>query len=176
VGKTTWVALTPRTLLAGTSQGVRWALDRLQQGQAARGLPLWVIDTLQTPGTTGAVAADFVSQPIASASLGNVNVPWLQGIRIARVIGNLEPPGLNVAATITYGDPALAQQAASAFVSADRWLELFGPLIGGTKLRGFTADTQGSDVRCKFGLDTQGLGSLLSMVERLLPAASPAAP
>jgi hypothetical protein len=172
-GHTTWVALTPRTVVAGTSDGVKYVLDLLQKGPPARSLPPWVLETLQTPGATIAVTADFASRPVAAAALGSVNLPWLKGMRIGRVIGNMQPPGLNVAATITYADASGAQDAASAVRSVDRWLDLFGPLVGGLKLQGFDASAEGSDVRCKFALDTQGLHTLLAMLPRLLPTAQP---
>ena len=38
-----------------------------------------------------------------------LSLPWMNGMRTAKVIGNFETPGMNVAATLTYGDP---QQAA----------------------------------------------------------------
>jgi hypothetical protein len=144
---------------------VKYVLDLLQKGPPARSLPPWVLETLQTPGATIAVTADFASRPVAAAALGSVNLPWLKGMRIGRVIGNMQPPGLNVAATITYADASGAQDAASAVRSVDRWLDLFGPLVGGLKLQGF--------VRCKFALDTQGLHTLLAMLPRLLPTAQP---
>jgi hypothetical protein len=175
-GRMTWAAVTPRTVVAGTPEGVHWVLDRLQRGAPEHSLPPWISDTLATPAAAAALTADFVSQPLASASLGNFNLPWIKGMRIVRVLGNLEPPGLNVAATVTYADPSLAQQATGAVLSADRWLELVGPLVGGAKLRGFTADAQGSDLRCKFAIDTQGLASLLTMVERFLPVPAPSLP
>jgi len=171
-GRATWVALTPRTLVAGTNDGVRFVLDRLGKGPPARSLPPWVTDTLATPGAAGALAADFASQPVAAATLGNLNLPWLSGLRIARVVGNLLPPGLNVAATVTYADPALAQQAAGGMRSADRWLDLFGPLVGGVKLQGFDANAEGTDLRCRFALDTQGIQTLIAMLPRLLPPTS----
>jgi hypothetical protein len=172
VGRLTWVALTPKTLVSGTSAGVRFTLDRLQKGPPERSLPPWIGETLQTPGAAIALTADFVSQPVAAATFGAANLPWLKGLRIARVIGNMQPPGFNLAGTITYGDPALAQDAAGSLRTADRWLDLFGPLVGGVKLQGFEANAEGGDLRCRFALDTQGLRSFLTMIPRFLPAAS----
>jgi len=173
VGRITWVALTPKTLISGTSEGVRFVLDRLQKGPVMRSLPPWVVETLLTPGAAVGVTADFVSQPVAAATFGNANLPWLKGMRIARVIGNLQPPGLNVAGTITYGDPVMAQDASGVMRSADRWLSLFGPLVGGMKLQGFDASAQGGDLRCRFALDTQGVRTFLAMIPRFLPSPSP---
>jgi len=166
-GRVTWVALTPKMLVAGSSEGIRFVLDRLQRGAPERSLPPWIIQTLETPGASGALAADFVSQPVPAATLASVNLPWLKGLRIARVITDMLPPGINVAGTLTYADPSEAQEAAGALRSADRWLELLGPLVGGVKLQGFDANSEGDDVRCKFAADAQGLHAILSMVPRL---------
>jgi|HubBroStandDraft_1064217.scaffolds.fasta_scaffold34184_2 hypothetical protein len=173
VGRTTWVAVTPKTLVAGTNDGVKFVLDRLHKGPPERSLPPWIVETLETPGATTALVADFASQPVAAATFANVSLPWLKGMRIARVIGNMQPPGLNVATTVTYSDPSLAESAAGGMRSADRWLDLFGPLVGGVKLQGFDVNAEGNDLRCKFALDTQGLHTLLAMLPRLLRSPSP---
>jgi hypothetical protein len=175
IGHTTWAVLTPKTLVAGTTDGVKYVLDNLQKGPPQRSLPPWVVETLQTPGAAIALAADFATRPVAAAAIGNLNLPWLKGMRIARVIGNMQPPGLNVAATITYADASFAQDAAGTVRSVDRWLDLFGPLVGGVKLQGFDANAEGTDMRCKFALDTQGLRSLLGMIPRFLPGLHPSA-
>jgi hypothetical protein len=164
----TWVALTPRTLVAGTSEGVRLVLDRIQRGAPERSLPSWIVATLETAGASSALTADFVSQPVVASSLANANLPWLKGLRIARILGDMSPPGLNVAGTLTYGDPSAAQDAAAGMRAADRWLELLGPLVGGLKLQGFDASGEGADLRCKFAVDTQGLHALLAMIPHFL--------
>jgi len=172
VGRIEWCLLSPKTLVAGTPEGVELTLDRIEKGKLDRSLPPWAISTLQTPGAELAVVADFTSQPIASAAIGMVHLPWLSGLRIARIVGNTGTPGLNVAATLTYGDASEAQSAAAGVRSADRWLDLLGPLVGGVKLQNFQAEPEDKDVRCKFALDTQTLRNLIALAPRFLPPPS----
>jgi hypothetical protein len=121
-----------------------------------------MVDTLETKGASVAVAADFASQPIASATLGVINLPWLKGMRVARIIANFEPPGVHAAATLTYGDAEQAQTASEGMRSVEVWLKLFAPLIGGIKVQNLELNTQGADLTCKFALDDQTLRALLA--------------
>jgi hypothetical protein len=171
-GKIAWCVLTSKTIVAGTAEGVGLVLDRIEKGQLDRALPAWAITTLQTPGAELALVADFTSQPIASAAIGSVQLPFLNGLRIARILGNMGSPGLNVAGTLTYADADQAQNAVSGLKSADRLLNLLGPLLGGLKLQNFDVTSEDKDLRCKFGVDTQGLRSLVALAPRLLPALS----
>src|SRR5207253_5563099 len=104
-GPLAYAVLTPRTLVAGTTNGVHLVLDRTHDTHLARALPPWMSQTLETQGAQIALAADFVSQPAAGAVLSSLNVSWLQGLRIARIVSNFGDPGMNVGGTLTYGDP-----------------------------------------------------------------------
>ncbi len=157
-----YAPLTSKTLLGGTAGGVRRALERLQRGKLERAIAPWMIDTLETKEAAIAVAADFASQPIASASLGAIHLPWLKGMRVARLIANFEPPGVNAAATLTYGDAEQAQAASEGMRSVEVWLKLLAPLIGGIKVQNLELATQGADLTCKFALDDQTLRALLA--------------
>jgi len=174
-GRVSYAVLTSHTLVAGTSDGLRQVLDRVQSGKLARAVPPWVVDTLQTPGAEMALAADFATQPIASAAIGSVKLPWLEGLRVARVIGNLEQPGMNLAATLTYADPDRARTAAGGVKLVDRWLQMFGPLLGGVTLRDMKVELDGADVRCSFAVDDHALSSLLGLANRFLPTSPSAA-
>jgi hypothetical protein len=173
VAGVTYAVLTPKTVVAGTGDGPRRVLDRIKAGSFERALQPWVVDTLQTTGAEVAVAADFATQPIASAAIGSLKLPWLQGMRTARVIGNFQAPGMNVAATLSYGVPQQAEAAADGVRFVDGWLKLLGPLLGGVRLQNLQVGTDQSDMRCKFAVDGQTLGSLLVLAPRLLPAPAP---
>jgi hypothetical protein len=168
-GKIVWCVLTPKTIVAGTTEGVGLVLDRIEKGQLDRALPAWAVTTLQTPGAELALVADFTSQPIASAAIGSVQLPWLTGLRVARIVGNLGSPGLDVAGTLTYAEADQAQNAVSGLKSADRLLSIVGPLLGGLKLENLEVTSEDKDLRCKFGVDTQGLRSLVALAPRLVP-------
>jgi len=167
-GNVEYAVLTPKTLVAGSGDSVRRLLDRAHAGTLSRSMPPWMVQTLETQGASMAVAADFETQPVAAAALGSVNLEWLKGLRVARVIGNLAPPGVNIAATLTYGQPDQAQAAADGVRLVDGWLKMLGPLLGGVRLQNFDVVTEAQDVRCKFALDDQTLRAVLALAPRLL--------
>jgi len=177
-GRTTYTAgpamvavLTATTVVAGTGDGVRRLLERLHDPKLARALPPWAEETLSTPGADLALAADFTAQPVAAAALRSLPLPWLAGMLAVRVIGNFGTPGMNVAATLSYGDAQQASAAADGVRTVDGWLKALGPLLGGLSLQNLDVATDGKDMRCKFSLDEQALGNLLAFVPRLLRGA-----
>lgn len=169
-GGAVWSVLTAKTLVAGTSEAVRHVLDKVQTGKIERAEPPWVIETLQTPGAEIAVAGDFASQPLVAASIGAVNLPWLEGLHVARVIGNFQKPGMNMAATLTYGDAQQASSAADGVRTVTGWIKLLGPFLGGLSLQNLDVQTAGTDMQCKFAVDDQTLSNLLALAPRFLPA------
>ena len=170
VGPAMYSVLTAKTVVAGTGDGVRRALERVQDRKIARATPAWVDETLSTPGAELALAADFTSQPLTVAAIGSVPLPWLSGMHVAKVIGNFEKPGMNVAATMTYGEPAQAESAADGVRAADVWLKVLGTFLGGLSLQNLEVTTDGKDLKCKFAVDDQTLGRLLAFAPRLLGA------
>ncbi len=169
-GGAVWSVLTSKTVVAGTSEAVRRVLDKLKTGKIERAEPPWVIETLQTPGAELAVAGDFASQPLVAASIGAVRLPWLEGLHVARVIGNFEKPGMNVAATLSYGDAQQASSAADGVRTVTGWIKLLGPFLGGLSLQNLDVQTAGTDMQCKFAVDDQTLSNLLALAPRFLPA------
>jgi hypothetical protein len=169
-GGAVWAVLTAKTVVAGTSEAVRHVLDKVQSGKIERAEPPWVIEALQTPGAELAVAGDFASQPLVAASIGAVNLPWLEGLHVARVIGNFQSPGMNVAATLTYGDAQQASSAADGVRTVTGWIKLLGPFLGGVSLQNLDVQTAGTDMQCKFAVDDQTLSSILGLAPRFLPA------
>jgi hypothetical protein len=166
-----WCVLTDKTLVAGTSDAVRRVLDKVQTGKIERDEPPWVIETLQTPGAEIAVTGDFASQPLVAASIDALQLPWLEGLHVARVIGNFQKPGMNVAATLSYGDAQQASSAADGVRTVTGWIKLLGPFLGGVSLQNLDVQTAGTDMQCKFAVDDQTLSSLLGLAPRFLPAA-----
>jgi hypothetical protein len=170
VGPAMYCVLTKKTVVAGTVDGVRRLLERLHDKKVERAIPPWAEETLATPRADVALAADFTSQPLVAAALGSLPLPWLSGTRAVRVIGNFGPPGMNVAATLSYGDALQASNAADGVRTADGWLKAVGPLLGGLSLQNLDVATDGKDMKCKFSLDERTLGNLLAFASRLLPA------
>jgi len=172
-GAITIAPLTPKTLVAGTTARVRRVLDRLGQGTPERAMPAWAGETLDTKGARFAIAADFATQPIASATLGSINLSWLKGLQAARAIGDFNDPGVNVAATLTYGDPTGAQGAADGIHLIDSWQKLLAPLLLGAKVQNLQVGNSGNDVSCKFGVDDTSLRALLALASRYFKPPSP---
>jgi hypothetical protein len=129
-------------------------------------------ETLATAGAQLVFVGDF-EQPVASAMLATVNLPWIQHMQVARVIANFQPPGMNVAGTLTYPNEAEAASAASGARALGGWVRTLGPLLGGVQLQGLEVGAQGSDLRCAFALDDRTLRALTAMVPRLVPALAP---
>ncbi len=175
-GQTTYTAramkfapLTPKTMVAGSGDGLRRLLERVSSGKLDRSMPVWMAETVEAKGVEIAVAADFDAQPIASAAIGSVNLPWLNGMHMARVVGDFAPPGMNVAATLTYGDPQQTQTAADGVRAADALLRMLGPLLGGVRLQQFEVKTDANDLRFTFAVDQECLRAVLALAPRFLP-------
>jgi hypothetical protein len=172
-GAITIAPLTAKTLVAGTSDRVRRVLDRLGQGKLERSMPPWASETLDTKNAQFAIAGDFATQPIASATLGSLNLNWLKGLQAVRAIGNFDEPGVNVATTLTYGDPTAAQGATDGIHLIDSWQKVLAPLVLGAKLQNLQVGSSGNDVSCKFAVDSASLRSLLTLASRYYKPPSP---
>ena len=169
VGSVQYALLTSKTLVAGTAEGLRRVLDRVQSGVLDRSLSPWMVDAIETKGSAIAAAADFQTQPIASATVGSVHLGWLDGLRLARLAADFEAPGLNVAATLTYGDPQKALAGADGERSFGGLLKTFGPLLGGVSFQTFDVTSDGKDLQTKLSVDDSSLRTLVSFVPRFLP-------
>jgi hypothetical protein len=169
-GPVMYSVLSAKTAVAGTGDAVRRLLERVQDKKIERAMPAWVVDTLSTPGAELALAGDFTTQPIAVAALGSVPLPWLSGLRVAKVIGNFEKPGMNIAATTSFADAKQAESAADGVRTAGTWLKVLGGFLGGLSVHDLDVTTDDKDVKCKFTVDEQTLGRLLAMVPHLLGA------
>jgi hypothetical protein len=172
-GAVEYAILSPKTVACGSGDGLRRLLERVSATKAAgtlgRAVTPWMLDTLQTKGAQVALAADFTSEPLAAAAVGSMNVSWLKALRVARVIGNFEPPGMNVAATLSYDDPQQAQAAVEGVHAVDGWLKVIGPALGGIRVQNLQVTAEAKDLRCKFAVDDQALHSALLLAARFLP-------
>ena len=156
--------LTPKTALAGTETGIRRALDRIKDGRVKRDLPQWVQDTLQTPGAVTALAADFASQPVTAATMGAFPLPWLQGMRTARILGNFAEPGMHVAGTLSYDDEAQALAGADGLRQAGSLANLVAITGLAPQIQGLDVALKGKEVEYKFAVDDRSLRGLLAAV------------
>jgi hypothetical protein len=91
-------------------------------------------------------------------------------MKVARILGDFSPPGLNVAATLTYADPEQAGAAVQGITAAGGWVKVLAPLVGGASLQNLEVHAEGSDTLCKFAVDDQSLRMLVGLVPRILPS------
>ena len=80
---------------------------------------------------------------------------------------------MNVAATLTYGDPAGAQGATDGIHLIDSWQKLLAPLLLGAKVQNLQVGNSGNDVSCKFAVDNASLRALLTLASRYFKPPSP---
>lgn len=164
-----FAVLTPKTVVAGTEAGIRRTLDRIRDNKVKRGAPPWMIDTVETAGAEIAFAADFSSQPVASAAIRGLPITFLSGMRMARVIGNFKDPGMHLAATISYGDSAQATSAADKIKIVDGWGKALGAVLSVIpQVRDLDVTTDDKDVRCKAKIDEQSLHKILDLLPGLI--------
>ena len=88
-------------------------------------------------------------------------------------IGNFDDPGVNVAATLTYGDPTGAQGATDGIHLIDSWQKILAPLLLGAKLQNLQVGNSGNDVSCKFAVDSTSLRALLTLASRYFKPPTP---
>lgn len=175
-GNVGFVVLTSRTALSGNETGMRRALDRLRYSKLERSQPEWAIKLLETQNAAFAVAGDLTTQPGAAAVAAST-LPFVAGLRYARVIGNFAPPGVNFAGALTYGD---AQQAASGAASLANvrsfatMMSLVTVLFGGS-IPNMQVAQNGNDVAFTLPLDDRLMRLLLGrVIDATRPGAMPA--
>src|SRR5690606_21276088 len=115
--------LTDRTLVFGTQLGVRRVLERVEEGRLKREVPTWFETLLSEKAASFQLGIDLDAQPIP-ATLGE-KMPFMKGLRAARLLGNFRDPGMNLAGTLTYKAPIEASEAATVLNNLDEDLERY---------------------------------------------------
>jgi hypothetical protein len=164
-GEVGLVLLTTKTALVGNSAGLRRGLDRIRDGRVKREIPDWMIDLAKTEGAQVTFGADLASQPAPATMVAQV--PFLQGMKTARLIGKFEPPGLKVAGALTYPDAATAQNAEGQIKQFGQLATMANALsfLGiGTPLQGLETKCEEADVQVLAVLEGVALGRLLENV------------
>jgi len=170
--------ITAHTLAAGSESAVRRVLDRLAQPtphpNGPRDLPDWMQKTIESPGSAFALAADVGSIP--PAALQGWSMPGaMAGLSRLAVIGDFHPPGVNVASTLTYADPARATAGASALQQLAAIAAVAGQIGAAPRIQNLTIVPEGPAVACKFMLDEESLKRSLASAMKIFSGA-PARP
>jgi hypothetical protein len=165
-----FVVLTERTVLAGNETGIRRTLDRIKEGRVKRELPEWMSKLLLTKGASAAGGVDLRSQPVSDAA--RAQLPFLNELETARMLGNFESPGLNIAGTLTYTDEAAAQRGAESVRKLHEMLQNYRFLMAiigiAQPVQKLEAEAAGKDTRFVVGLDGQAIVRLLEKAEQFL--------
>ena len=172
--------LTPHTALFGDETGIRRALDRLSEGRARHETAPWVDQLLATPNAPTAGAFDLTS----GASVESVakSLPFLRGLKTAKIVGNFEPPGMNFAGTLTYPDPDTAQAACQQIQQTGSTVKnysFFLQLAGiGNPIQKLETVPNGNDTQFVLGVDSRTVDWLLNLLATQLgaPASNTATP
>jgi hypothetical protein len=164
--------ITRQTALFGNEVGIRRCLDRIAEGRVADELPGWVKELLATPSATFSVGVDLEATAVTAALPSRLSA--LQGARLARGIGNFDPPGINLAATLTHGDHQAAQNGASSLLQGGGALNMYARLFGlGQPIKKLETQAVGSDTQVVLAVDGAAVELLM---QRFLPPAPPPAP
>lgn len=165
-----FVVLTAKTVLLGNETGIRRALDRIKEGRVRKQLPEWFAELLKTPGAPVVAGFDLRAQPLSDAA--RQQFPFLNGMETARMVGNFESPGVNVAGTMTYGDAQGAAAGAQSLSAIKDTVASFGwlaQLLGiGQPIRQLDAKAEGKDTKFVAALDAAEVGKMLDQLSGFL--------
>jgi len=179
-GNIGFVVLTPHTVLTGNETGMRRALDKLRKGNLNRTVPQWMVDLANTQNAAMAFAGDLGTQPAIEAAAQSY--PFLSGLKMLRVIGNFQAPGMNFAGTMTYRDATAATTGADALQRAQQLasvVSLFSQIGFGAQLPSIQVAKNESEVAFTMPVDTSFVRFLLRHVAdmtRPLVTVSPTTP
>jgi len=165
------VPLTKRTLVLGTEIGVRRVLERVESGRLARPLPGWFEKLLERSAPL-ALGVDLDAQPVPAVV--RTRLSFLAGLRAARLLGNFESPGLNLAGSLTYDRPDTALAAAADIeakaASLDKYALLMGVLGIPRPLRRVRAEAVGQDAQVVVEVEGRAIAMLMARSKELTGA------
>lgn len=155
--------LTPRTLLVGSETAMRRAMDRIRDNRLRREIPEWIVNLLETEQATLVAAGDLDSN--APASTIARELAFLDGVKSFRVLGNFQPPGVNLAGALTYPDPAAAGRGGNLLQSVGQvsgLMNMFSFLGFGSPVRKLESRVVENDLQFVAAIDGQSFARLLA--------------
>jgi hypothetical protein len=151
--------------IVGTEQGIRRVLERIKDKRVQRDIAPWMIATIETPGAAIAVVGDFATQPIPAELSRQLPMPFVQGLKAARVVGTFKD-GVQLAGSLTYPDAPSADTASQSVkqtANLTKWLAIVG-----IKVQNVDIKVEKTDVQFSFGVDDQSLRQLLASAPQWL--------
>jgi len=164
-GNVGFTVVTQHTLLVGNETGMRRALDRIRDNRLKREVPEWMTKLMDNPQASTVLAGDMTGQPQVAAMAKSV--PFLNGLSNFRILGNFQPPGINLAGALSYPDPSSAAAGANALRSLGQMASLMNVLaIFGlsSPVKDLQVNTQDNDATFVTAVDAQSLTRLLGQL------------
>jgi hypothetical protein len=162
--------LTPKTALIGNDTGMRRALDRIAEGRVKNQLPPYMTKLLTGTKAPIVYGGDFTSSPMPDAA--RPELAFLTGLQTAAVLGNFEPPGLNLAGTLTYADADAAKRGAERLLALRARVESIAPFLAllgiGQPVRRLEAVPKDRDVSFVAAVDGVAVAALLDKAQDVL--------
>lgn len=166
VDRLAFSVLSPGLALFGNETAVRRALDRIADNRLKRDIPPLMAQVAADRSAAMAAALELSGMP--AGALASSKIPLLPGLVRAAAVGNFQPPGLNIAATLTYDHPQTATNAAGYLSSGSAWLGVMAPwaaVMGMAQpIQKLDARAQGNDLMIVAGLDPRGITEIMRLM------------
>jgi hypothetical protein len=163
--------LTSHTAVFGNETGIRRILDRLERGELALELGKELRSLLEKPEAPIAFGIDTKSDPQVQSLAKQAE--FLQELELLRGVANLETPGLNVAATLTYPSEKAVnrgKQSLEMYASLAAGLGFVQSLTGGHPLVSKLETKQtGLSLQVQVAADATGVERAIQWVEGQTP-------
>jgi hypothetical protein len=147
--------------VVGTEGALRRVLDRIRDKRVNRDVPAWMIQTVETPSASAAVAADFASQPVPAEVLKRIPVTFVQNVKAARAVTLYKDQETQLAGSDTYPDAQAAEQAAAGIKNMSRYIPIAGAI--GIQIKNFDVKVEKADVQITVAIDDQSLQRLIGL-------------
>jgi hypothetical protein len=164
-GNVGFTVVTRHTMLIGNETGMRRALDRIRDNRLARDVPEWMTKLIETPQAATVLAGDVATEPRVAAMARMA--PFVAGLSSFRIVGNFQPPGVNVAGTLSYADA----QSAAAGADSLRALAQMSAIVGvlaifglGAPIQNLQVENRDRDTTFITSTDADSLARLLAQV------------
>lgn len=159
--------LSTKTLLIGNETGIRRSLDRIREGRAVRQLPSWTDALLDASKAPLAFGAQLKPGDIPASVCQQA--PFMADLLGLRVLGNFQPPGVNLAGSLGYATAERAQQAAGEMLSSRDRLSsmtmnlLMGVMGIGQPVQRLEATATDKEVSFVAALEGGAIGKILNL-------------
>ncbi len=163
-----FTVLSSKTVLCGTEGAMRRALERMKDGRLTRAFFPWIMETLETKGAAFAMVGDFANQPMQPMSMGPVSISFVAGMKVFRVVGDFQAPGLHIAGTVTYDTDEHASSGATNLKHLGSMANAFAMATGNIPhMQDLKIEPKATDVQVSFAIDDQSLRDFLTKAPQL---------